>query len=176
MQNFLAAQGSLRKRFSMSFEFPDYTCEELAKIFIDLCYAKGFELDGALTVGVLSKLLDRETTPEWRAERNGRVCELLLSGARTEVRRRIRSVTFEEVEVDPESVEDARPQRLVEVRVLIGRFAGLTRRPPLRLCAREQFYSEADLRPHAHVARVCARHPLSLDELRGVLLERLVVE
>lgn len=104
MQNFLAAQGSLRKRFSMSFEFPDYTCEELAKIFIDLCYAKGFELDGALTVGVLSKLLDRETTPEWRAERNGRVCELLLSGARTEVRRRIRSVTFEEVEVDPQLI------------------------------------------------------------------------
>jgi len=104
MQNFLAAQGPLRKRFSLTFEFPDYTCEELAKIFADLCNAKGFDLESALTVTVLSDLLDRETTAEWRAERNGRVCELLLSGARTEVRKRIRSATFEEVEIDPQLI------------------------------------------------------------------------
>jgi SpoVK/Ycf46/Vps4 family AAA+-type ATPase len=104
MQNFLASQGPLRKRFSLSFEFPDYTCEELAKIFIDLCHSKGFDLDDAVTVRVLSDLLDRETTAEWRAERNGRVCELLLSGARTEVRRRIRGATFEETDVDPQLI------------------------------------------------------------------------
>lgn len=104
MQNFLAAQGGLRKRFSLSFEFPDYTCEELAKIFMDLCNAKGFDLDKGLTVEVLGDLLDRETTAEWRAERNGRVCELLLSGARTEVRRRIRSATFEVNQVDPQLI------------------------------------------------------------------------
>jgi stage V sporulation protein K len=104
MQNFLAAQGPLRKRFSLTFEFPDYTCEELAKIFIDLCNAKGFYLDDKLTVKVLSDLLERETTSEWRAERNGRVCELLLAGARTEVRKRIRSATFEEYEIDPQLI------------------------------------------------------------------------
>jgi len=104
MQNFLAAQGALRKRFSLQFEFPDYNCEELAQIFIDLCHAKGFDLEDALTVDVLGALLDRETTSEWRAERNGRVCELLLSGARTEVRRRIRNATFEEVDVDPQLI------------------------------------------------------------------------
>lgn len=104
MQNFLASQGPLRKRFSLSFEFPDYTCEELARIFIDLCHAKGFDLEEKLTVKVLSELLDRETTPEWRAERNGRVCELLLSGARTEVRKRIRASTFEEIEIDPQLI------------------------------------------------------------------------
>ncbi len=104
MQNFLAAQGPLRKRFSLTFEFPDYTCEELANIFTDLCNAKGFDLEPSLTVKVLGDLLDRETTPEWRAERNGRVCELLLSGARTEVRKRIRSATFEEVEIDPQLI------------------------------------------------------------------------
>jgi hypothetical protein len=32
------------------------------------------------------------------------VCELLLSGARTEVRRRIRNATFEEVDVDPQLI------------------------------------------------------------------------
>jgi hypothetical protein len=61
-------------------------------------------LEESLSVKVLSDLLDRETTPEWRAERNGRVCELLLSGARTEVRKRIRKATFEEVEIDPQLI------------------------------------------------------------------------
>lgn len=104
MQNFLASQGPLRKRFSLSFEFPDYNCAELAKIFIDLCNSKGFELESSLNVKVLSELLIRETTPEWRSERNGRMCEMLLSGARTEVRKRIRNATFEEVEVDPQLI------------------------------------------------------------------------
>jgi stage V sporulation protein K len=104
MQNFLASQGALRKRFSLTFEFPDYTCNELAKIFIDLCQAKGFYLEDSLSVRVLGDLLERETTAEWRAERNGRVCEMLLSGARTEVRRRARSATFEEHEVDPQLI------------------------------------------------------------------------
>merc|ERR1712157_136355 len=104
MQNFLAAQGNFRKRFALTFEFPDYTCAELAQIFMDLCYTKGFELDDSLDVKLLSDLLERETTVEWRSERNGRVCELLLAGARTEVRKRIRSATFEDVDVDPQLI------------------------------------------------------------------------
>jgi stage V sporulation protein K len=104
MQNFLAANGPLRKRCALTFEFPDYTCTELAQIFTDLCYSKGFFLEDALTVEVLSRLLDRETTAQWRAERNGRVCELLLSGARNEVRRRMRNVPVGEPEVDPQLI------------------------------------------------------------------------
>ena len=114
MQSFLAAQGALRKRFSLTFEFPDYTCEELAKIFIDLCHSKGFYLEDALTVRVLSKLLEENTTVEWRAERNGRVCEMLLSGARTEVRRRARSATFEEHEVDPQLIIKSDVQNVMQ--------------------------------------------------------------
>lgn len=104
MQNFLASQGNFRKRFALSFEFPDYTCTELAQIFVDLCYTKGFELDDSLDAKVLSELLERETTVEWRAERNGRVCEFLLTGARTEVRKRIRSATFDDIDVDPQLI------------------------------------------------------------------------
>lgn len=104
MQNFLAAQGQLRKRFPLTFEFPDYTCLELAKVFIDLCNAKGFYLEESLTVRILSDLLEKNTTSEWRSERNGRMCEMLLAGARTEVRKRARSATFEEKEVDPQLI------------------------------------------------------------------------
>jgi len=102
MTNFLAAQGSLRKQFFLSFELPDYTCKELAQIFINLSHAKGFELETSLTVETIAECLDRETTIEWRAERNGRVCELLLSGARAEVRKRMRASQFSEEEVDPQ--------------------------------------------------------------------------
>lgn len=102
MQQFIATQPELRKRFALTFEFPDYSCLELAKIFSDLAEAKGFDLDDALTVEVIGQLLEQETTPYWRSERNGRVSELLLSGARTEVRKRIRHSAFEEgEEVDP---------------------------------------------------------------------------
>lgn len=104
MQNFLASQGAFRKRFALTFEFPDYSCTELAQIFVDLCYNKGFDLDDSLDVKVLSELLEIETTVEWRAERNGIVCELLLTGARTQVRKRIRSATFEDVDVDPQLI------------------------------------------------------------------------
>ena len=61
-------------------------------------------MEDSLTVTVLADLLERETTSEWRSERNGRVSELLLSGARGEVRRRARSATFEEYEVDPQLI------------------------------------------------------------------------
>lgn len=104
MQNFLASQGALRKRFSLTFEFPDYTCTELAKIFVDLCHSKGFYLEDSLTIQVLSTLLENNTTAEWRCERNGLICEMLLAGARKEVRRRARGATFDDHDVDPQLI------------------------------------------------------------------------
>jgi len=102
MQQFLTTQSNLRKRFPLTFEFPDYTCRELAKIFEDLARAKGFDLDDALTFEVIEDLLENETSKEWRSERNGRICELLLAGVRTEVRKRMRIATYEgEEDIDP---------------------------------------------------------------------------
>jgi len=102
MQQFLTMQGDLRKRFPVTFEFPDYTCRELSMIFEDLATAKGFDLDPALTLEVIEQLLENKTSQEWRSERNGRICELLLAGVRTEVRKRMRMATYEgEEDVDP---------------------------------------------------------------------------
>ena len=36
---FMAFNPEMRKRFPLVFEFPDYTCDELAKIFTDLATA-----------------------------------------------------------------------------------------------------------------------------------------
>eukprot|EP00549_Striatella_unipunctata_P008000 CAMPEP_0118705240 /NCGR_PEP_ID=MMETSP0800-20121206/19753_1 /TAXON_ID=210618 ORGANISM="Striatella unipunctata, Strain CCMP2910" /NCGR_SAMPLE_ID=MMETSP0800 /ASSEMBLY_ACC=CAM_ASM_000638 /LENGTH=447 /DNA_ID=CAMNT_0006607363 /DNA_START=116 /DNA_END=1460 /DNA_ORIENTATION=+ len=98
MQQFLTTQPELRKQFPLTFEFPDYTCFELAQIFTDLCDAKGFDLEESLSVAAIGNMLERETTREWRSERNGRVCEMLLAGARTEMRKRMRAAAIEDNE------------------------------------------------------------------------------
>jgi SpoVK/Ycf46/Vps4 family AAA+-type ATPase len=86
-------------------EFPDYSCLELSKIFIDLANAKGFDLTSELKPSVIAKFLDDETTPAWRGERNGRISEMLLTGCRTEVRKRMRIAQMEDdVEFDPQLI------------------------------------------------------------------------
>ena len=104
MNLFLARHDELRRRFDVVFEFPDYTCMELAEIFVDLVHAKGFYLDDTMRVDYIARLLEKQTDAHWRSERNGRVSEMLLAGARTEVRKRIRSAQFEEHEVDPQLI------------------------------------------------------------------------
>lgn len=106
IQAFLAFQPEMRKRFPLLFEFPDYTCPQLARIFIDLAVAKGFELDDDVTETLIGLLLEQETTPAWRSERTGRVSEMLLTGVRGEVRKRMRRAQLEEQ-------EDFDPQLLV---------------------------------------------------------------
>lgn len=96
MQSFLAFQDNLRRCFPLTFEFPDYSCSELARIFMDLATAKGFELERNLTETVIASLLEEETKVSWRSERNGRLSEQLLTGVRTEVRKRMRQAQFEE--------------------------------------------------------------------------------
>lgn len=102
-QAFLAFQPELRKKFPLVFEFPDYSCSELARIFVDLAAAKGFEMESALNEKVITQLLEKETTAAWRSERNGRVSEMLLAGIRTEIRKRMRRAQMEEQEdFDPQ--------------------------------------------------------------------------
>jgi len=107
MQAFLAFQPEMRKRFPLLFEFPDYSCVDLARIFVDLATAKGFDLDDAVTEGMIAQLLEQETTVTWRGERNGRVSEMLLTGVRGEVRRRMRRAQMDEM-------DDFDPQMLVK--------------------------------------------------------------
>jgi stage V sporulation protein K len=109
---FLAFQPELRKRFPLTFEFPDYSCDELSRIFMDLAMAKGFDWNEDITEDVISQLLQAETTPTWRSERNGRVSEMLLAGVRTQVRKRMRRAQLEEKEED-----DFDPQLIVRADV-----------------------------------------------------------
>jgi ATPase family associated with various cellular activities (AAA) len=104
-QAFLAFNPDLRKHFPLVFELLDYTCDELAHIFIDLAASKGFEFDGSITDQTVARLLETETTHNWRSERNGRVSEMLLNGVRTEIRKRMRRAQMaEEDDFDPQVI------------------------------------------------------------------------
>jgi ankyrin repeat protein len=104
-QAFLAFNPDLRKQFPLVFEFPDYTCDELARIFIDLATSKGFDLEHSITDQTVARLLETETTALWRSERNGRVSEMLLTGIRTEIRKRMRRAQMaEEDDFDPQVI------------------------------------------------------------------------
>jgi len=96
MNTFMVFQGELRKRFPITFEFPVYSCVELSQIFMDLANAKGFDLADELKASAIARLLEEETSMLWRGERNGRISEMLLTGCRTEVRKRMRTAQMED--------------------------------------------------------------------------------
>ncbi|VEU36889.1 unnamed protein product [Pseudo-nitzschia multistriata] len=105
MNTFMVFQGELRKKFPITFEFPDYSCVELAQIFMDLANAKGFDLADDLKASTIARLLEEETSVQWRGERNGRISEMLLTGCRTEVRKRMRIAQMEDDEnFDPQLI------------------------------------------------------------------------
>eukprot|EP00529_Nitzschia_sp_RCC80_P012749 CAMPEP_0113496630 /NCGR_PEP_ID=MMETSP0014_2-20120614/30220_1 /TAXON_ID=2857 /ORGANISM="Nitzschia sp." /LENGTH=604 /DNA_ID=CAMNT_0000390557 /DNA_START=279 /DNA_END=2093 /DNA_ORIENTATION=+ /assembly_acc=CAM_ASM_000159 len=105
MNTFMVFNGDLRKRFPLTFEFPDYSCVELAQIFMDLANAKGFDLSEDLKPSLIARLLEEETSAQWRGERNGRISEMLLTGCRTEVRRRMRIAQMEDdMDFDPQLI------------------------------------------------------------------------
>jgi len=105
MNTFMVFQGELRKRFPITFEFPDYSCVELAQIFMDLANAKGFDLAEDCKASTIARLLEEETSIQWRSGRNGRISEMLLTGCRTEVRRRMRIAQMEDDEnFDPQLI------------------------------------------------------------------------
>mmetsp|Transcript_16223 Transcript_16223/g.30100 ORF Transcript_16223/g.30100 Transcript_16223/m.30100 type:complete len:589 (+) Transcript_16223:41-1807(+) len=105
MNTFMVFNGDLRKRFPLTFEFPDYSCLELAQIFMDLANAKGFDLAEDLKPNVIARLLEDETSAQWRGERNGRISEMLLTGCRAEVRKRMRVAQMEDdLDFDPQLI------------------------------------------------------------------------
>lgn len=104
IHQFVGEQPLFKKHFPLLFQFPDYSCKELSRIFLDMAFAKGFDVSSDLTEEAIGSLLEAETTAAWRRERNGRVSEMLLSGVRAQVRMRMRTAAFEEREVDSQLI------------------------------------------------------------------------
>eukprot|EP00592_Proboscia_alata_P006464 CAMPEP_0194356456 /NCGR_PEP_ID=MMETSP0174-20130528/4106_1 /TAXON_ID=216777 /ORGANISM="Proboscia alata, Strain PI-D3" /LENGTH=718 /DNA_ID=CAMNT_0039126057 /DNA_START=77 /DNA_END=2233 /DNA_ORIENTATION=+ len=77
-----------KSNFLTLIEFPDPTTREIAKMFLNKAKSKGLVFAQGVTSVQIADLLEENTTPEWRSERNGRISDLLLHSVRSLVKRR----------------------------------------------------------------------------------------
>jgi len=89
MDAFLQANPGLKRRFPLVFEFPDYSPQELAQIFVRIVTKKNYFCGANVTVQSVSELIQQHTTPHWRAEQNGAIANALFSKTLTELDRRL---------------------------------------------------------------------------------------
>lgn len=89
LQRVLSSDIGFKGHFLTRIEFPDPTPEQIARMFIAKMNDKGLVAAEGVTVEYLTELITSNTEPDWRAERNGRIAELLLTGVRAEIRKRI---------------------------------------------------------------------------------------
>ena len=84
MAKFLEANEGLRRRFPVTFDFPDFSVEELAQMAALKVTSQGFELGADVTNEVMGRLLKQNTDAAWRKGLNGGVAESLARGAMKE--------------------------------------------------------------------------------------------
>ena len=71
MAKFLEANEGLRRRFPVTFDFPDFSVEELAQMAALKVTSQGFELGADVTNEVMGRLLKQNTDAAWRKGLNG---------------------------------------------------------------------------------------------------------
>merc|ERR1719217_759968 len=76
----------LYRRITYTFDFEDYTCEELGKILQLYVRGKGFRLasnlEGEAGTKRLAEGIERNTKPRTRQLMNGGLCERIFAGAK----------------------------------------------------------------------------------------------
>jgi len=77
-----------KNNFLLQIELPDSTPEALASMFLVKAKAKGYVFAEGVTPEYIAELIQDNTKPEWRAERNGRVSELMLTAVRAMIKQR----------------------------------------------------------------------------------------
>ncbi len=92
MSNFMKANSGLYRRIAYTFDFPDYTCYEIAEILHVITKSKGFELDkgglvaedegGGDDLTAVAAIIEEHTLPESRALMNGGLAERIFSMAK----------------------------------------------------------------------------------------------
>jgi len=81
MRRFLDANEGLKRRFGHTFDFPDFTVQEIAQMFMHKVHSQGFVLDASVSVEFVAKLIEQRTTSAWRSKINGGVAEKLARSA-----------------------------------------------------------------------------------------------
>ena len=81
MRRFLEANEGLTRRFGLSFDFPDFSIDELAQMFTMKTSHHGFRLGEGVTIEAVGGLLEKYTHAEFRSKTNGGIAERLARGA-----------------------------------------------------------------------------------------------
>lgn len=91
MATFLNSNPGLNRRFGITFDLPDYTCNEIAEMFVKLVEqsSEEFTLPPIANRWWISQLLDANTNESWRSERNGAIAGALLDAARRQLDERL---------------------------------------------------------------------------------------
>jgi len=88
LQRILSSDIGFKGHFLTRIEFPDPTPEQIARIFMSKLTEKGLVPAEGVTVEYMSELIETNTDPDWRIERNGIISELLMAGVRAEIKKR----------------------------------------------------------------------------------------
>jgi stage V sporulation protein K len=75
MDEFVSVNPGIKRRVTYEFSFPDYSCEDLAKIFEHQVRRRGFETCPGVTTEMVASVIERLTTEQQRATLNGGVGE-----------------------------------------------------------------------------------------------------
>jgi stage V sporulation protein K len=89
LQRILSSEIGFKVYFLTRIEFPDPSPSQIARMFLTKMVEKGLVAGDGVTVEYLAELIRTNTDEDWRLERGGRISELLLSGVRAELRKRI---------------------------------------------------------------------------------------
>mmetsp|Transcript_19809 Transcript_19809/g.30592 ORF Transcript_19809/g.30592 Transcript_19809/m.30592 type:complete len:593 (-) Transcript_19809:160-1938(-) len=89
LQRVLGSEIGFKGHFLTRIELPDPPTTDIARMFMTKLHSKGLVPADGVTVEYLADLLDTNTDEEWRAERNGRISDLLLMGVRLEMKKRL---------------------------------------------------------------------------------------
>jgi len=75
MDEFVSVNPGIKRRVTYEFTFPDYTSEDLARIFEHQVRRRGFEISPDATTEVIAGAIERRTTQDQRMALNGGVGE-----------------------------------------------------------------------------------------------------
>jgi len=89
LQRVLVSDIGFKGYFLTRLELPNLTPEQVARVFLAQLQHKGLVAAEGVTVQAVAELLRKNLDPDWMAERNGHLATLLLTGVRSELRKRV---------------------------------------------------------------------------------------
>ena len=88
LQRILSSDIGFKGSFLTRIEFPDPTPEQIGRMFMSKLSEKGLVAAEGVSVESVAELIRKNIDPDWMMERNGKVSDLMLTGVRSELRKR----------------------------------------------------------------------------------------